>query len=496
MSNSTKSSRNALLISDSPERKAKIELAAALHEKAERQAKNRLASFVPYTWQREFFAAGAINKQRALMAANRVGKTESAAFERAMHLTGRYADWWEGYRFSQPIRAWALGVSGEQIRDVIQRKLLGDFEGDAPNGKGAIPGNCLGDFIRSPQTKNLIKDIKIKHVSGGWSTLSFKAYEQGQHVLMGDSIDDIWIDEEPRDQEIYPQCLTRTLTGDDNRGGLVTLTFTPENGMTPLVAQFLEDIKEGQYLKNVTWDDAPHLTEQAKAQILAAYPAYQRDMRSKGIPAVGAGLIFTISDDEIKVDPFQIPPHWYVINGIDFGWNHPQAHVQLAWDKDADVVYLVNAWRASQKDASQARIAVQGWARDIPYAWPHDGLQHEKGGGEELKKQYASAGFKMLGTHATWPDGGNSVEAGIWEMQERMLNGRWKVFSTLTEWFEEKRLYHRDEHGRIVKERDDLISASRYAYMMRRLAVQNGAKQEPQQYSIPRTTNHWNQGRR
>ncbi|MGV0128858.1 terminase large subunit domain-containing protein [Burkholderia gladioli] len=477
-------------------RQAKIELLHALDEKARRLARNRLAAFHPYPWQREFFAAGLTNKQRALMAANRVGKTESAAFECAIHLTGRYPDWWEGYRFTRPIRAWALGVSGEQIRDVIQRKLLGDFEGDAPDGRGAIPGNCLGEFIRSPQTKNLVKDIKIQHESGGWSTLSFKAYEQGQHVLMGDSIDYIWIDEEPRDQEIYPQCLTRTLTGDDNRGGLVSLTFTPENGMTPLVAQYMEDIKEGQFLMNVTWDDAPHLTEAAKEQILAAYPPYQREMRSKGIPAVGAGLIFTVSDDEIKVDPFQIPPHWFVINGIDFGWNHPQAHVQLAWDKDADVIYLTNCWRAAQKDASQARIAVQGWARDIPYAWPHDGLQHEKGGGEELKGQYERAGFKMLKNHATWPDGGNSVEAGIWEMQERMLTGRWKVFSTLSPWFEEKRLYHRDDNGKIVKERDDAISASRYAYMMRRLAVLNVAKKAQEEFEIPRTVNHWNQGRR
>jgi hypothetical protein len=52
-----------------------------------------------------------------------------------------------------------------------------------------------------------------------------------------------------------------------------------------------------------------------------------------------------------------------------------------------------------------------------------------------------------------------------------MREGKFKVFSTLTEWFEEKRLYHRDDHQRIVKERDDLICATRYAYMMRRNAI-------------------------
>jgi hypothetical protein len=56
-------------------------------------------------------------------------------------------------------------------------------------------------------------------------------------------------------------------------------------------------------------------------------------------------------------------------------------------------------------------------------------------------------------------------------MLQRMQTGRWKVFNTCQRWIEEFRLYHRDD-GRIVKERDDLISASRYAMMMRRYATE------------------------
>ena len=51
-----------------------------------------------------------------------------------------------------------------------------------------------------------------------------------------------------------------------------------------------------------------------------------------------------------------------------------------------------------------------------------------------------------------------------------MQTGRWKVFSNWGAWFGEFRLYHR-EAGRIVKTADDLISASRYAWMMRRFAI-------------------------
>ena len=72
--------------------------------------------------------------------------------------------------------------------------------------------------------------------------------------------------------------------------------------------------------------------------------------------------------------------------------------------------------------------------------------------------------------------GGNGVEAGVLEMLDRMQTGRWKVFSHLSDWFEEFRMYHRKD-GKIVKEMDDLLSSSRYAMMMKRFAITKPAKQ-------------------
>jgi hypothetical protein len=97
-------------------------------------------------------------------------------------------------------------------------------------------------------------------------------------------------------------------------------------------------------------------------------------------------------------------------------------------------------------------------------------LQHDKGSGEQLAKQYRDQGLAMLDERATFEDGSNGVEAGVAEMFDRMQTGRWKVFAHLNDWFEEFRLYHRKD-GLIVKVGDDLLSASRYAMMMRRHAV-------------------------
>ena len=123
--------------------------------------------------------------------------------------------------------------------------------------------------------------------------------------------------------------------------------------------------------------------------------------------------------------------------------------------------------------------AVKMWAQNVPTAWPLDGLQTEKGSGKEQRKYYQDAGWKMLADYATWPDGSNGVEAGVYEIRDLMSKGKFKVFRGLRDWFDEFTQYHRDDRGNIVKIRDDLMSATRYAYMMRRFAVPYGDVGKP-----------------
>jgi hypothetical protein len=68
-------------------------------------------------------------------------------------------------------------------------------------------------------------------------------------------------------------------------------------------------------------------------------------------------------------------------------------------------------------------------------------------------------------------EGGNKVWPGLIEMNQAMLTGRFKVFSNLSPWFIEKASYHCDLKGDLVKKGEDIMSATRYAFMSRRLAV-------------------------
>jgi hypothetical protein len=225
-----------------------------------------------------------------------------------------------------------------------------------------------------------------------------------------------------------------------------------------------------RHLVTATWDDVPHLTAKQKDDLWAGMPSHERDARSKGVPLLGSGAIFPVDEDLIKIEPFKIPDIWAQVNGLDFGYEHPFGAARLAWDRDNDIIYVIGNYRSRQTTPVFHAAAIKPWGAWIPCAWPHDGLQHDKGSGDQLAKLYRDQGLNMLPDHATWSDGSNGVEAGIAEMHDRMLTGRWKVFSTCTEWLEERRMYHRKD-GKIIKERDDVISASRYGLMMLRFAI-------------------------
>lgn len=446
-----------------------------------------------YPWQQEFIADTATHSQVCLIAANRIGKTWTGTYMDAIHAMGDYPDDWQGHRFEHAPLIWCLGYSGEKTRDLLQAPIVGRKNGDQFIG-GLVPAERIVGYESMTGTPNGLRTVLIQHSSGGVSRIQFWSYSQGQHALMGDGVDFFHIDEEPRDRDIFPQVLVRTATGDRGNGGRGILTFTPENGRTELVCQFMDEPSSAQVCMQKGWDDAPHLSEKVKSELLASFPAHQRDMRTKGVPMLGHGRIYDISEDDIVCDAFPIPKHFVVLDGMDFGWDHPQAQVQLVWDKDSDMFYVTHSWKRSQTKPIEAWGAVKLWAQHVPTAWPSDGLQTEKGSAKQQKAYYEEAGFTMLGAHATWPDGSNGVEAGLFEIRDLMLSGKFKVFKGQREWLDEFLQYHRDENGKIAKTRDDLLDATRYAYMMRRFAVPFGdvGPPKPVAVTIIPTVNYFN----
>jgi hypothetical protein len=224
-----------------------------------------------------------------------------------------------------------------------------------------------------------------------------------------------------------------------------------------------------KHITRMILDEAPHYAHADYAGLRESYPAHEREARMRGVPTLGSGLVYPVLDETIACEPFALPRDWPRIVGLDFGYEHPFAAVDMAWNRDADILYVVAAYREQHQTPIIHAAAVKPWGAWLPCAWPHDGLAHDKGSADQLASLYAQQGLNMLAKHATHEEGGNGVEAGVTEILDRMKTGRFKVFRTLGDWFSEKRGYHR-KNGLIVKQRDDLLDATRTAVMMRRFA--------------------------
>lgn len=426
----------------------------------------------PYPWQQRFHDEGSRNVERAILSGNRTGKTRSCAAEFAMHLTGLYPPWWKGRVFKQSTICVAAGTTNEVLRDVIQLQLTGGMKEGTREvaGTGWLPKSAIVDWaFRVCGVTNVLDYIRVRHSGGGVSTAMFKSFDQGYVKFQGGSWDVFWCDEEPEDPMVYTEGLTRIL----DRKGIVMMSRTPLFGLTPIIEKFVSGNKPGVWYVGATWDDAPHLDQQAKAQMLESYMDHERDTRSKGLPMMGQGAVYRIPEESIRCEPFKIPSYFRRIAGIDFGIDHPSAVVWLAHDPDTDIIYVTDIHRRSDETPVYHAAAILARSDWIPVAWPHDGDVRDKGTGQAIKERYQELGVPMLGFSARYDDdrgGGMSSEPIIQSTIERMKTGRFKVFDTCQEWFEEFRMYHRKD-GKIVARKDDLLKATDYAHMMLRFAL-------------------------
>lgn len=446
------------------ERTEAVELIKLDAELKRRQAGRKLGTYYPatgplkrelYPKHLEFFRLGAAKRERLFLAANRVGKTEGAGgYELTCHLTGQYPPWWQGRRFHRSVAAWAAGDTRETVRDILQRKLLGK---PGEYGTGLIPRD---NIVRTGSgfIPDAVQSIWVKHVSGSTSVVQFKSYDQGREAFQGTEQDIIWLDEEPP-EDVYTECLLRTMTNN----GMIMLTFTPLRGMSSVVLAFLPGgaapEKQGgpKAVVSATWDDVPHLTEQAKAELLAAIPPFQRNARSKGLPQLGAGQIYPLPEAAFVMDPFQLPKHWPRAYGLDVGWNWTAA-VFGATDRDTDTDYIYSVYKAGQAEPAVHAAAIKARGA-LPGAIDPASRGRSQVDGRQLVEEYRGQGLELI-------EAKNAVEAGIFAVWERLTTGRLKMFRGACDpLIAEMRLYRRDEKGKVVKENDHACDGLRYYEM-------------------------------
>lgn len=221
-----------------------------------------------------------------------------------------------------------------------------------------------------------------------------------------------------------------------------------------------------RFIVTADWEsNAPHLSEEAKQDLYNSIPAYQKDARTKGIPQLGAGVIYPIPEEDILCDAFPIPPHWRRGYGLDVGWNRTAA-LWLAENPDTKVRYFYDEYYRGEADPAVHSAAIRKRGLWIPGRIDPAARGRSQDDGLKLIKQYRDEiygtenpadGMRLLQA-AT-----NAVESGIYEVLMALQQGLLKVMrNRCPNWLAERRLYRRNERGQIIKKFDHAQDAGRY----------------------------------
>jgi hypothetical protein len=219
----------------------------------------------------------------------------------------------------------------------------------------------------------------------------------------------------------------------------------------------MPQVSPTKYVVTATWNDAPHLSEKQKEELWDSIPPFQRDARTKGIPQLGAGAIYPLAEERFIVDDFDFPAYWPRAYGFDVGWNNTAA-VWGCLDRLSDTVYLYSCYKQGQAEPATHADSIKSRGDWIPGAIDPASMGSGQLDGKRLFEEYE----RML--PELYP-ADNAVEAGIHAVYRRLVSGRLKVFRSLLPWLEEFRLYRRDDKGKVVKDNDHLMDATRYLIM-------------------------------
>lgn len=431
-----------------------------------------------YPKHMELMRAEKNHRLLAFVGGNGTGKSLWNALSTYYHMSGKYPEWWEGYKYKRPITVWMCAREAKNLREGIQEILFGDM---SDIGTGIIAREDLLDDKGVVQTwalsgtANCVGQCLVRHctdgVFDGYSKVEFKTYAQGWKEFQGPTRDLITFDEEPDDVKIYAECTARLRPKDGGDPGRFLATFTPTLGFSETYLAFVPNgiFPEGgehednpqKYTVQVTWDDVPHLPEEWKqSQILEWKISDPNNLeaRTLGIAAMGSGLVYPVDFNFITTPKEKIPPYWPRCYGMDPG----QANFAVVWvtkDPNTGIYYVYDEYKHGKVVYLIHAEAIKNRGQWIPGGIdPHEAVK-PRDTGETVQGYFQSLGLDLAAAKGN-PD---AVRARIRAMLE---SGALKIMGNCERILKELRTYRYDPNdpNKIAKNQDDhLLDALLYA---------------------------------
>lgn len=424
--------------------------------------------------QKVFFDATARYRQVQFRASNRSSKTISGSFCGSSWSTGIYPDWWEGRRFDCPTIGVAAGKTGQTVRDTVQKELMGDL---GQFGTGMIPKDRIKSVAMKPGVPGAVDHVLVYNSHGDISKIMFKSYDQRVDAFVGFAAHWAWEDEEPP-YIVHNELFTRLMTN-EQLGSVLINTVTPISGLTPFLLNFekqadllgsakrtvaLSEEEQKEFDKGprskcivgAGWQDAPWLSEKAKADLLADTPPHLREARMTGNPSLGSGSVYPIQLESVLIDndDFTQKPYYKYIYGIDVGWNKT-AIIWGALDPDTDTLYIYDEYYMGEQRPEVHAVAVKAHGAWMPGVIDPASRGRSQVDGNKLITLYIQAGLQIAPAN-------NAVEAGIMDVYQRLSAGKLKILKKCRNLQSEYMTYSRDINGKVVKENDHALDALRY----------------------------------
>jgi len=413
-------------------------------------------------------------------AGNRCGKTFTSAYEMTCHALGRYPSGFTGRRYPQdgPDRAlWIVGPSNQQCRDVCQEAMLGSIlKGTV--GQGMLPAECIKTIYPARGIPGQADTIVITRDDGGITTIAIRSMETDPQNLQGVNLEGVWIDQICTSDNLFNELLARCANCDH---AVLLMSATPTRQQGSSSRWFSEPGHPDRAVLRMSAYETTHLSGETLRTMESSFSTAERKTRLFGDDFSAGGMVMCIDREKMCTEKYFAPglpiP---LIMGIDASHGgqssgaHPSAVCLCAYVRGQDVFYVIDTVREQHISPSDlvARIRQRGWI-NVPCAWGHGELQGIANTDETFASLFKSLGLRMLPTQATMGGGyggGVSLDPQWQAIQMGLDNGSIKINHACHELLEELEGLERDDHGRCVAIRDDIVSAFRYAWMMRKSA--------------------------